>query len=273
MEPIWFHFYRLWLNSTVQSQESSLKESFAICDFHCNLGASSLTEELYWLEVLTEAASWSSLHLVLKGTSEGQWMREGEIKWHPDRVHWVSEGHLRTALQAKKIEGSRRSTRYPDLTWLFCKVMHFFAVTSVCFYSPSSFFFFYSSLHFFMRTGKVVWVLDAAHIMLIQLVHLILPLLTFPPLFFFHYQHCLLTTAEVSRIWWRFLGGRFCSDFLERSFDFRMFFVSCFKIKKSFKIYGLVCSQKNAWGFTVKPEFLKTIIQMCHTVKIWIGCE
>lgn len=81
-----FLFSGLWSDSNVQIRESSLKESFAICDFQCNLGVSSHTEEPYWLAVLTEAASWSSLHLVSKGQEQGTVKERG---WNKVR-HWQS---------------------------------------------------------------------------------------------------------------------------------------------------------------------------------------
>lgn len=55
------------VHSSVRSRESGMKESFAVCDFQCNLGVSSHTEEQYWLAVLNEGGSRSSLHLVSKG--------------------------------------------------------------------------------------------------------------------------------------------------------------------------------------------------------------
>lgn len=50
--------------------------------------------------------------LSLKGRSKGQWRREGEVRWDTDRVHRVSEGNLRIALQQK----STRQHTHANLT-------------------------------------------------------------------------------------------------------------------------------------------------------------
>lgn len=113
-ELLWFLFWRLWSGLNVQSGESSLKESFAICDFQCNLGVSSHAEELYWLAVLTEAASWSSLHLVSKGQEQGTVKERG---WNKVR-HWQSSpSSSRESQNCPSTNIWPKHTRKPDLTW------------------------------------------------------------------------------------------------------------------------------------------------------------
>lgn len=110
-----FLFSGLWSDSNVQIRESSLKESFAICDFQCNLGVSSHTEEPYWLAVLTEAASWSSLHLVSKGQEQGTVKERG---WNKVR-HWQSSLSIwRESQNCPSTEICHTHTRKPDLTSL-----------------------------------------------------------------------------------------------------------------------------------------------------------
>lgn len=124
-ELLWFLFWRLWSGLNVQSGESSLKESFAICDFQCNLGVSSHAEELYWLAVLTEAASWSSLHLVSKGQEQGTVKERG---WNKVR-HRVAQGNLRIALQQISSQSTHVNLTSPGHTYA---PMHILAFSLSC---------------------------------------------------------------------------------------------------------------------------------------------
>lgn len=163
-ELLWFLFWRLWSGLNVQSGESSLKESFAICDFQCNLGVSSHAEELYWLAVLTEAASWSSLHLVSKGQEQGTVKERG---WNKVR-HRVAQGNLRIALQQISSQSTHVNLTSPGHTYTSWPSHYLVLTLFICFFYPIPIFLsvYFVSLFLLLcvRTTKVVWILDAADI-------------------------------------------------------------------------------------------------------------